>query len=40
MVLDDWASKKPDDIVIAGDLVEGHWGADPDGLRCSAGGDQ
>ena len=34
-VLDDWASKKPDDIVIAGDLVDGHWGVDTDGVQAS-----
>ena len=32
-VLDDWASKKPDDIVVAGDLVEAHWGSDPGGVE-------
>ena len=32
-VLDDWASKKPDDIAIPGDLVDGHWGVDPGGLQ-------
>lgn len=27
-VLSDWAGKKPDDITVAGDLVDGHWGQD------------
>lgn len=27
-VLDDWASKSPDDVLVAGDLVDGHWGRD------------
>jgi hypothetical protein len=32
-VFDDWASKKPDDITVAGDLVDGHWAQDTDGLK-------
>jgi hypothetical protein len=32
-VLNDWASKKPDDITVAGDLVDGHWGQDTDNLQ-------
>jgi len=32
-VLDDWASKNPDVITVAGDLVDGHWGEDADGLE-------
>jgi len=31
-VLSDWASKQPDDVTVAGDLVDGHWGVDPDNL--------
>ena len=33
MVLDDWANKSPDDILVAGDLVDGHWGLDRDRLQ-------
>ncbi|CAB4690376.1 MAG: hypothetical protein F2667_01955 [Actinobacteria bacterium] len=28
-VLDDWSSLDPDSVLVAGDLVEGHWGEDP-----------
>jgi len=27
-ILDDWASRQPDDVLVAGDLVNGHWGLD------------
>jgi len=32
-VLDDWASKSPDEVTVAGDLVDGHWGEDDQGLE-------
>jgi hypothetical protein len=32
-VLDDWASKSPDEVTVAGDLVDGHWGEDVQGLK-------
>lgn len=28
-VLDDWASREADGMLVAGDLVDGHWGEDP-----------
>lgn len=30
VVLDQFAAERPDDILVAGDLVEGHWGVDRD----------
>jgi len=27
-ILGDWASRQPDDVLVAGDLVNGHWGLD------------
>jgi len=32
-VLDDWKSKNPDQVTVAGDLVDGHWGEDTEGLK-------
>lgn len=33
LMLDDIAAQNPDAVLVAGDLVEGHWGADVDGTR-------
>lgn len=27
-ILDDWSAKEPDAVLVAGDLVDGHWGRD------------
>ncbi len=31
VVLDTWVAEQPQDVLVAGDLVEGHWGMDTDG---------